>query len=179
MERKQRKKVLSCSEMEHTNHQQNRRGLGIGNSKQHNSSLLIKWIWRYGLKGQALSRSVISEKYGNEMQWVSGRVITSYGTSVQRTIRGLGPSFNEMSALKWRMEEQHSAKITDQDKPLSTFSRHSQQDATINEIWGQQGSNLNFRRLLYDWDIKRVANLLVPWSDSKALMMIKRTSLSG
>lgn len=68
--------------MEHTNHQQNRRGLGIGNSKQHNSSLLIKWIWRYGLKGQALSRSVISEKYGNEMQWVSGRVITSYGTSV-------------------------------------------------------------------------------------------------
>ncbi|KAL4638131.1 hypothetical protein ACB092_03G128100 [Castanea dentata] len=41
-------------------------GLGIRCLRRFNSTLLGKWLWRYGLENDALWRRVIKAKYGNE-----------------------------------------------------------------------------------------------------------------
>ena len=43
----------------------------------------------------------------------------------------------------------------------------SSPDAIINEVWSKQGWNVRFKRLLNDWEIGRVAEMLQMLDDFK------------
>ncbi|WMV49299.1 hypothetical protein MTR67_042684 [Solanum verrucosum] len=49
-------------------------GLGIRNLRQHNTSLLMKLLWRHNFEEQTLWRWMIYVKYGNDGQWCSKMV---------------------------------------------------------------------------------------------------------
>ena len=63
-------------------------GLGIRCLRKFNSALLAKWLWRYGLKNDALWRRVIGAKYGNEWGgWCTKSVSGAYGVCLWKFIR--------------------------------------------------------------------------------------------
>ena len=63
-------------------------GLGIRWLGNFNSTLLGKWLWRYGLETDALWRRVIEAKYGNILgDWCTKKVTSPYGVNLWRYIR--------------------------------------------------------------------------------------------
>ncbi|WMV11713.1 hypothetical protein MTR67_005098 [Solanum verrucosum] len=64
-------------------------GLGIKNLRVQNKSLLSKWLWRFVVEDQTLWRRVILYKYGQNEEWVSNVVDSTYGVSIWRSIRNL------------------------------------------------------------------------------------------
>ena len=58
-------------------------GLGIRRLRSFNSTLLGKWLWRYGLDIDALWRRVIEAKCGDDWGgWCTKKVTSAYGVSL-------------------------------------------------------------------------------------------------
>ncbi|XP_049381369.1 ABC transporter G family member 25-like [Solanum stenotomum] len=149
-------------------------GLGIRNLGLQNKCLLAKWLWRFGREDQALWKEVISNKYGQNSPWVSDMVNIPYVVSVWRTIRNLWGQLqhnirykvgNGTRVLFWK------DRWIGQDSLMSSYPDiyilSSSQDAMVNEVWSEQGWNFSFRRLLNDWEIGRVAEMLQTLDDFK------------
>ncbi|CAN4118334.1 unnamed protein product [Withania somnifera] len=54
----------------------------------------MKWLWRYTIEDQALWKSVIREKYGDEDAWKTRTANTAYGVSVWKAFRNLWKIFS-------------------------------------------------------------------------------------
>ncbi|KAG5579589.1 hypothetical protein H5410_050216 [Solanum commersonii] len=78
--------------------------------------------------------------YGQTDSWTSNTVTKTYGVSFG------GPS-----------------------KFVAKTSEEHMLQASIAEMWSQQGWNITFRRLLNDWEVDRVANLLQRLEDFSGL----------
>jgi len=143
-------------------------GLGIKNLRVQNKSLLSKWLWRFVVEDQALWRRAILNKYGQTEEWVSNVVDSTYGVSVWRSIRNLWDSLKENLVVKvgegnkiffwkdkWIGQECLNSVFPD------LFSFCTNPEAKIAEIWSPQGWNLTFRRNLNDWEVDRIAELLL------------------
>ena len=73
------------------------RGLGIRCLRSFNSALLGKWLWRYGMKTDALWRRIIEAKYGNVWgDWCTKKVTSAYGVSLWRFIRSGWLNFSKL-----------------------------------------------------------------------------------
>ncbi|WMV13369.1 hypothetical protein MTR67_006754 [Solanum verrucosum] len=101
-------------------------------------------------------------------EWVSNVVDSTYGVSVWRSIRNLWDSLMENLVVKvgegnkiffwkdkWIGQECLNSVFPD------LFSFCTNPEAKIAEIWSPQGWNLTFRRNLNDWEVDRIAELLL------------------
>ena len=71
--------------------------MGIRRLGNFNSTLLGKWLWRYGTEIEALWRRVIEAKYGNIWGgWCTKKVTTPYGVSLWRYIRSGWLNFSKL-----------------------------------------------------------------------------------
>ena len=62
-----------------------------------NSTLLGKWLWRYGFEKNALWRRVIKAKYGNIWGgWCMKNVTSAYGVCLWRFIRNGELNFSKL-----------------------------------------------------------------------------------
>ncbi|XP_059308767.1 uncharacterized protein LOC132059938 [Lycium ferocissimum] len=127
----------------------------------------MKWLWRYNEQGQALWKEVIKSKYGELNPWCSNVSSNPYGAGVWRTIRNLWPSLE--SNLNIKVGDGTKAKFwgdsCNNQRPLKDsfpdlYRICNNPEGAVNECWSDQGWNLSFRRLLNDWEVDRVANLL-------------------
>lgn len=67
--------------------EKSRGGLGVKKLQILNSSLIMKWLWRFGTEKEALWRIIIAEKYGEEpFGWNSKISKAAYGCSVWKGI---------------------------------------------------------------------------------------------
>ncbi|XP_019241886.1 PREDICTED: uncharacterized protein LOC109221911 [Nicotiana attenuata] len=126
-------------------------GLGIRNLRLHNRTLLFKWLWRYNHEQQALWRKVIEAKYGQDSQWCTKRVTSSYGNTEVKLGNGRKAAF-------WDDNWIGHGPLKDQYPDLYLLA--SNPHAKVDEIRGQQGCKLNFRSRLNDWEVDRVATLI-------------------
>ncbi|WMV53982.1 hypothetical protein MTR67_047367 [Solanum verrucosum] len=125
----------------------------------YNQSLLSKWLWRYNQEEHALWKEVIQHKFSQEGEWCSDEVTTTYGVGVWRTIRSFWLTVEVNTKLKLGGGVRfYSGKKTRLVKDL--FKVCFLDSSKISEIWSQQGWNLVFRRLLNDWEIEGVIELL-------------------
>ncbi|KAF3648646.1 BTB/POZ and MATH domain-containing protein 5 [Capsicum annuum] len=101
-----------------------------------------------------------------------GRVTSTYGVFVWRTIRNLWPKLSENICNKvgegtklyfWKDKWIGQEPLMDAYPDLFSFCGNP--GATIAETWSPQGWNLTFRRLLNDWEVDRVAMLLQSLDD--------------
>ncbi|XP_059288373.1 uncharacterized protein LOC132041681 [Lycium ferocissimum] len=116
---------------------------------------------------QALWKEVIQHKYSQNGKWCTNEVTNTYGVGVWRTIRAFWLALKANVNYKvgrgdkilfWK--ENWSGQGTLQLLFPSLFSISTIPDSTIEEMWSPQGWNLVFRRLLNDWEIAWVAELL-------------------
>ncbi|WMV10716.1 hypothetical protein MTR67_004101 [Solanum verrucosum] len=142
-------------------------GLGIKNLGLQNRCLLSKWLWRFGKEGQALWKDVIVSKYGQTDSWTSNTVTSTYGVSVWRSIRNLWPELARNICYKvgegtrilfWKDKWIGQNSLMEDFADLYSFCDNPGE--SIVEMWSQQGWNITLRRLLNDWEVDRVANLL-------------------
>ncbi|CAN4088158.1 unnamed protein product [Withania somnifera] len=103
----------------------------------------MKWLWRYNEDGQGLWKEVIKSKYGEFNPLCSNISSNPYEIGVWRTIRSLWP----------KLEKNLVIKVGD-----------GRRTKYCGDVWNNQiplkGWNLSFRRLLNDWEVDRVANVL-------------------
>ncbi|KAH0751395.1 hypothetical protein KY285_004543 [Solanum tuberosum] len=151
-------------------------GLGIKNLGLQNRCLLSKWLWRFGKEGQALWKDVIVSKYGQTDSWTSNTVTSTYGVSVWRSIRNLWPKLARNICYKvgegtrilfWKDKWIGQNSLMEDFADL--YSLCDNPEASIAEMWFQQGWNITLRRLLNDWEVDRVANLLQRLEDFPGL----------
>ncbi|WMV29916.1 hypothetical protein MTR67_023301 [Solanum verrucosum] len=150
-----------------TMHSREQGGLGIRNLRAQNNSLLLKWLWRYNGEDHALWREVIRHKFGELNPWCTNVSTDTYGVGVWKTIRALWPKLE--GNLQKRVGDGKRIKFWKdawkEQSPLmeifpDLFILSNNPDGTIYDMWSAQGWNLFFRRLLNDWEIDRVADLL-------------------
>lgn len=69
-------------------------GLGLGNVKERNTSLLAKWLWRFSIGQGNLWQSVISNRYEIESNaWDYRQVLYSSHSLIWKHIVQVGPLF--------------------------------------------------------------------------------------
>jgi len=142
-------------------------GLGLKNPSLQNSCLLQKWLWRFCTKDRALWRRFIAGKYGLFNQWTTEEVMGTFGCSVWKTIRRLWPHFRSNICITvgdglktefWNEIWLGEDNLRNLFPHLYTLSLQS--NATVAQVWSQQGWDLIFRRALNDWEIEEIAKLL-------------------
>lgn len=123
----------------------------------------MKRLWRYNSENQALWRNVITQKYGQLNNWCTNPVRTAYGVSNWRVIRNQWEEFavnigfiigNGRKVSFWDDNWLGHGPLRDNFPDLHSLA--VEPESTIQEVWSQQGWNLNFRRALNDWEIVRV-----------------------
>ena len=62
-------------------------GLGIRKLSTLNKVLQGKWIWRFTLENESLSKWVVAEKYEEEGGWCSRNSMGSFGVGLWKAIR--------------------------------------------------------------------------------------------
>lgn len=62
-------------------------GLGIRKLSTLNKVLQGKWIWRFTLENESLSKWVVAEKYEEEGGWCSCNSMGSFGVGLWKAIR--------------------------------------------------------------------------------------------
>lgn len=60
-----------------------------------NKSLLLKWLWHFGIEENGLWRKVIALKYGAINKWDPGCVIGPHGANLWKGIMSLVKRFKE------------------------------------------------------------------------------------
>ncbi|WMV19366.1 hypothetical protein MTR67_012751 [Solanum verrucosum] len=115
----------------------------------------------------ALWREVIRHKFGELNPWCTNVSTDTYGVGVWKTIRALWPKLE--GNLQKRVGDGKRIKFWKdawkEQSPLmeifpDVFILSNNPDGTIYDMWSAQGWNLFFRRLLNDWEIDIVADLL-------------------
>ncbi|OIT06900.1 clip-associated protein [Nicotiana attenuata] len=138
-------------------------GLGIKNLRKQNKCLLMKWLWRFPKEEQTLWGKVIKAKYGKEGFWMTKEVKNPYGISLWRSIRNLWPNlFHDLSlnvrdgrkTLFWEDNWLGIGSLKNLFPDI--FTLNQQQGATVKEVWGIEGWNLTFRRLLQGWELTTI-----------------------
>lgn len=139
-------------------------GLGIKNLRKQNRSLMMKWLWRFTREEQALWARVIQAKYETLSNWTTKEVTAAYGVSLWRSIRLVWVSF--LGNTSFNVNNGRKVLFWDDDwlgngclKQLfpDIYLLNQQQQATIQEVWNNNGWNLTFRRMMNDWEIDRLA----------------------
>ena len=117
--------------------------------------------------GGLLWKEVISNKYGQNSPWISNMVNIPYGVSVQRTIRNLQGQLQHNIRYKVEnktrilfLKDPQIGQGTLMSSYPDIYVLSSSPDAIINEVWSKQGWNVRFKRLLNDWEIGRVVDIL-------------------
>ncbi|WMV15559.1 hypothetical protein MTR67_008944 [Solanum verrucosum] len=107
-------------------------GVGIRNMKFQNHSLMMKWLWKFAYAENSLWKEVIAAKCGMRDKWMTTKVTPPYGSSVPLSQRF--PDLYDLCQM---------------------------QQATVAELWNDQGWNLHLRRNLNDWEMCRITEFLV------------------
>ena len=117
-------------------------GLGIRCLRKFNSALLAKWLWRYGLKSDALWRRVIGAKYGNEWGgWCTKSVSGAYGVCLWKFIRSGWVNFSKY--IQYDVGDGTRVKFWDdvwcRDRPLKEafpdlYNISRSRDASVSEV---------------------------------------------
>ncbi|WMV11609.1 hypothetical protein MTR67_004994, partial [Solanum verrucosum] len=109
----------------------------------------------------------VRHKFGELNPWCTNVSTDTYGVGVWKTIRALWPKLE--GNLQKRVGDGKRIKFWKdawkEQSPLmeifpDLFIVSNNPDGTIYDMWSAQGWNLFFRRLLNDWEIDRVADLL-------------------
>ncbi|WMV38706.1 hypothetical protein MTR67_032091 [Solanum verrucosum] len=125
---------------------------------------------------QSFWEDVIVSKYGQTDSWTSNTVTSTYGVSVWRSIRNLWPKLTRNICYKvgegtrilfWKDKWIGQNSLMEDFADLYSFCDNP--GASIAEMWSQQGWNITLRRLLNDWEVDRVANLLQRLEDFPGL----------
>ncbi|WMV15560.1 hypothetical protein MTR67_008945 [Solanum verrucosum] len=125
---------------------------------------------------QSFWEDVIVSKYGQTDSWTSNTVTSTYGVSVWRSIRNLWPKLARNICYKvgegtrirfWKDKWIGQNSLMEDFADLYSFCDNP--GASIAEMWSQQGWNITLRRLLNDWEVDRVANLLQRLEDFPGL----------
>ncbi|WMV21816.1 hypothetical protein MTR67_015201 [Solanum verrucosum] len=144
-----------------------RGGLGIKNLKLQNESLLKKWLWRYTEERNSLWKEVIIAKYGELNPWCTEITTEPYGVGAWRSIRNLWSQMETNLYIKvgsgtktkfWKDVWIDQSPLRDLFPDL--FQICGNPDANVGDCWTEQGWDLVFRRLLNDWEVERVAEIL-------------------
>jgi len=121
-------------------------GLGIRNLKNQSKALKMKWLWRYSQESQNLWSKVIKAKYGEENNWVSKKVSTSYGVGVWKSIWALWPTMKNHTFI--RVNNGRKTSFWNDNwlghrclKELypDMFGLAQNQQKTVAEMWTSQG----------------------------------------
>lgn len=124
----------------------------------------MKWLWRFTREEQALWARVIQAKYETLSNWTTKEVTAAYGVSLWRSIRLAWVSF--LGNTSFNVNNGRKVLFWDDDwlgngclKQLfpDIYLLNQQQQATIQEVWNNNGWNLTFRRMMNDWEIDRSA----------------------
>ena len=76
-------------------------GLGIGNLRRNNKALLLKWLWRFPNKQEALWVKIIKSKFGlHRNKWDSGLERRSTSRSPWKFISSLYEDYGQMVSFK-------------------------------------------------------------------------------
>ncbi|KAG5575530.1 hypothetical protein H5410_055664 [Solanum commersonii] len=89
--------------------------------------------------------------------WATNEVKTTYGFSVWKTIRRMWNEFSENLSVKVGYRAKSSFWEDHWDLQLIIL----QKDDKVSHVWTKQGWNLLFRRALNDWEVGRIADLLL------------------
>ncbi|WMV55343.1 hypothetical protein MTR67_048728 [Solanum verrucosum] len=144
-----------------------RGGLGIKNLKLQNESLLKKWLWKYTEERNSLWKEVIIAKYGELNPWCTEITTEPYGVGAWRSIRNLWSQMETNLYIKvgsgtktkfWKDVWIDQSPLRDLFPGL--FQICGNPDANVGDCWTEQGWDLVFRRLLNDWEVERVAEIL-------------------
>ncbi|WMV41703.1 hypothetical protein MTR67_035088 [Solanum verrucosum] len=144
-----------------------RGGLGIKNLKLQNESLLKKWLWRYTEERNSLWKEVIIAKYGELNPWCTETTTEPYGVGAWRSIRNLWSQMETNLYIKvgsgtktkfWKDVGIDQSPLRDLFPDL--FQICGNPDANVGDCWTEQGWDLVFRRLLNDWEVEMVAEIL-------------------
>nr|XP_009792684.1 PREDICTED: uncharacterized protein LOC104239685 [Nicotiana sylvestris] len=129
------------------------------------------------LKTKLYGGMLITQKYGQLNNWCTNPVRTAYGVSNWRVIRNQWEEFavnigfiigNGRKLSFWDDNWLGHGPLRDNFPDLHSLV--VEPESTIQEVWSQQGWNLNFRRALNDWEIVRVTEFF------NALEVFKGTS---
>lgn len=77
--------------------------LGIRKLSTLNKVLQGKWIWRFTLENESLSKWVVAEKYEEEGGWCSCNSMGSFGVGLWKAIRSSWGNLNSKTLLKVAM----------------------------------------------------------------------------
>ena len=116
---------------------------GLGRClRRFNSTLLAKWLWRYGLENDALWRRVIGAKYGNEWGgWCTKSVSGEYGVCLWKFIRSGWVNFSKF--IRYDVGDGSRVKFWDdvwcRDCPLKEvfpdlYNISRSRDASVSEV---------------------------------------------
>ena len=140
--------------------------MGIRNLKNQSKALRIKWLWKYSKEPQSLWGKVIKAKYGEENNWVSKKVRTSYGVSVWKSIRELWPIMKNHSSIRvnngrntsfWNDNWLGIGSLKERYPDM--FGLAQNQHKTVADMRSCQGWEIALRRQLNDWEITRLTDL--------------------
>uniref|UniRef100_A0A0V0IE94 Putative ovule protein n=1 Tax=Solanum chacoense TaxID=4108 RepID=A0A0V0IE94_SOLCH len=143
-------------------------GVGIRNMKFQNQSLMMKWLWKFASAENSLWKEVIAAKYGMRDKWMTTKVTSPYGSSVWRSISDLWDLVLERSYCKvgngrkvafWM--DKWCGQVPLSQRFPDLYDLCQMQQATVAELWNDQGWNLHFRRNLNDWEMCRITEFLV------------------
>ncbi|WMV52954.1 hypothetical protein MTR67_046339 [Solanum verrucosum] len=143
-------------------------GVGIRNMKFQNQSLMMKWLWKFASAGNSLWKEVIAAKYGMRDKWMTTKVTSPYGSIVWRSTSDLWDLVLERSYRKvgngrkvafWM--DKWCGQVPLSQRFPDLYDLCQMQQATVAELWNDQGWNLHFRRNLNDWEMCRITEFLV------------------
>ncbi|KAG5622081.1 hypothetical protein H5410_007299 [Solanum commersonii] len=133
-----------------------------------NQSLMMKWLWKFASAENSLWKEVIAAKYGMRDKWMTTKVTSPYGSSAWRSISDLWDLVLERSYCKvgngrkvvfWM--DKWCGQVPLSQRFPDLYDLCQMQQATVAELWNDQGWNLHFRRNLNDWEMCRITEFLV------------------
>ena len=146
-------------------------GLGIRCLRRFNSTLLAKWLWRYGLENDALWRRVIGAKYGNEWGgWCTKSMSGAYSVCLWKFIQSGWGNFSKF--IQYEVGDGTRVKFWDdvwcRDHPLKEafpdlYNISRTRDASISEVMcfvnGRVSWDIQFHRLVNDQESQSLDSL--------------------